>query len=214
MTNRTSILPATTHTHSASSETTRRALIPFAKSAARHEADRAASTNVPERARKLRLGHVHVKVRDLARSLPFYRDLLGLRLTERAGRFAFLAIGDEHHSVALEEVGGWSSRPSRRTLGVAHVAFEAPDLNAFLAARRKLVAGRLPIINRNNGISWTMRFGDPDDNEIEIYLDRRRVPTGTWLWGGRWHDPFRPEDDTASRPSLSNRPQMETSLLK
>lgn len=76
---------------------------------------------------KLRLGHVHLKVRDLSSSLPFYREILGLNLTERVGRFAFLALGEEHHSLALEERGQAAPPSSQRALGVEHIAFEAPD---------------------------------------------------------------------------------------
>ena len=134
----------------------------------------------------LRLGHVHLKVRNLNRSVPFYTRMLGLRLTEWTGRYVFLATRDEHHSLALEEVGAWTVNPSRRAVGVAHVAFEVPDREAFAAMRKKLSDSKLPYISRNNGISWAIRFKDPDGNEIEIYVDRRHSAGGTELWGGRW----------------------------
>jgi catechol 2,3-dioxygenase len=138
----------------------------------------------------IRLGHVHLKVCRLERSVPFYTDVLGLRLTERTGRYAFLAVGAEHHSVALEELGVWTVRPSRRALGVAHVAFEVPDRTAFVTAHRRLLEAGVPIIARDNGISWTFRFRDPDGNEIEIYLDRRDAPGGTQRWEGRCDGPL------------------------
>lgn len=149
--------------------------------------------------RKLRLGHVHLKVRDLDRSVPFYTRMLGLRLTERVGRYAFLAMGEEHHSLALEAIGGWAVKPSRRAVGVAHVAFEVSDRAAFVAMRRKLRDAMLPFQSRNNGISWTMRFKDPDGNEIEIYVDRRHAPGGGPLWGGRWHGLLPRESEPARR---------------
>ena len=139
----------------------------------------------------LRLGHVHLKVRSLDGSVPFYTGLLDFRLNERVGRFAFLATGDEHHSIALEEVGDWVVRPSRRAVGVAHIALQAPDSETFAAIGKKLLEAKLPLISRNNGISWAFRFKDPDRNEIEIYVDRRRSPGGMQLWGGRWHLPAR-----------------------
>ena len=136
-------------------------------------------------------------MRTLNRSVPFYTRILGFRLTEWAGRYAFLSIGAEHHSVALEEVGAWSLNPSRRAVGVAHVAFQAPDRAAFAAMRKRLAAAKLPFISRNNGISWTIRFKDPDGNEIEIYVDRRRSPSGTKLWEGRWHSAIARDDEPA-----------------
>jgi len=143
----------------------------------------------------LRLGHVHLKVRDLDCSLPFYTGLLGLRLTERTGRYAFLAIGSEHHSIAIEEIGAWAVNPSRRAVGIAHIAFEVPDRATLGRMRRKLAEGHVPFISRNNGISWAMRLKDPDRNEVEIYLDRRHSPSGARLWGGRWYGPLDIEDE-------------------
>jgi catechol 2,3-dioxygenase len=172
-------------------------VIPFTKSPAPLERDRIASPLEEESTPAIRLGHVHLKVRALHRALPFYRKILGLRLTERAGRFAFLAAGDEHHSVALEEVGPLTSLPPCGASGVAHIAFELPGRGEFVAMRKALLATGVPIISRNNGISWTMRFKDPDHNEIEVYIDRRHTSTGTKFWGGRWHKPFRLEDERA-----------------
>lgn len=155
------------------------------------------SANHRAKTRDLRLGHVHIKVRALNRSVPFY-TMLGLRLTERVGRYAFLTAGNEHHSIALEEIGTWTVEPPRRAVGVAHIAFEVPDRAAFAAMRKKLSQAHVPLISRNNGISWAVRFKDPDRNEVEIYLDRRHSPGGTLLWRGRWHGPLKVEEEPVS----------------
>ena len=48
----------------------------------------------------VRIGHVHLKVADLERSLAFYRDVLGFEVTQRYGRQAvFLSAGGYHHHV-------------------------------------------------------------------------------------------------------------------
>lgn len=189
-------LPNLNHRKASNNGHSRRSIVAFDRQAPRavKSADR---RRVSHRAkpRTLHLGHVHLKVRDLNRSVPFYTRLLGLRLTEWAGRYVFLAAGDEHHSLALEEVGRWAVNPSRRAVGVAHVAFQVPDRAAFAAMRKTLKEANLPFISRNNGISWAMRFKDPDGNEIEIYVDRRHSPDGTQLWGGRWHGPLPRESE-------------------
>jgi catechol 2,3-dioxygenase len=149
--------------------------------------------NYRAKTRKLRLGHVHIKVRDLNRSVPFYISTLDLRLTEWVGRYAFLTAGNEHHSIALEEIGTWTVQPSRRAVGVAHVAFEVSDRAAFAAMRKRLLDADVPFISRNNGISWAIRFKDPDGHEVEIYVDRRHAPGGTQLWRGHWHGPIKEE---------------------
>lgn len=142
---------------------------------------------------KLRLGHVHLKVRDLSSSLPFYTEILGLNLTERVGRYAFLALGEEHHSLALEEIGQAAASSSQRALGVEHIAFEAPDRKAFNAMQNLLRAAKLPFLSSNNGTNWALDFRDPDGHEIQVYVDRRHSPGGAKLWRGRWYGPLKTE---------------------
>ena len=118
----------------------------------------------------MRLSRVRLKVRDLNYSIQFYTSILGLRLTEHTGRFVFLAAGMDHHSVALEQFGALTIAPSRCSVGMARVGFEVPDRVAFVAAHDRLLRAGMPITIGDNGISWVMRFEDPDGNEIEIYL--------------------------------------------
>jgi catechol 2,3-dioxygenase len=134
-----------------------------------------------ESAPSMRLGHVYLKVRDLNRSIRFYTSVLDLRLTEHTGRYAFLAIGTEHHSLALEEIGAWAVPPPRHAIGMAHVAFEVSDRAAFVAAHDRVLKASIPMICGDKGTSWAIRFEDPDGNEIEIYLDRRKALDGTAL---------------------------------
>ena len=172
----------------------RRSIVAFDRQAGRlRNPQHRRRANRRSETRNLRLGHVHIKVRDLNRSVPFYISTLGLRLTEWVGRYAFLTAGDEHHSIALEEVGTWTVQPPRRAVGVSHVAFEVPNRAAFAAMRKRLLDANVPFISRNNGISWAVRFKDPDGNEVEIYVDRRHSPGGALLWGGRWHTPVEEE---------------------
>ena len=66
------------------------------------------------------IGHVHLKVADLERSLAFYRDVLGFEVTQRFGsQAAFLSTGGYHHHLGLntwESAGG--SPPAPGTTGL------------------------------------------------------------------------------------------------
>ena len=48
------------------------------------------------------IGHIHLKVSDLERSLQFYRDLLGFKVTAMYGtQAAFISAGGYHHHIGL-----------------------------------------------------------------------------------------------------------------
>src|SRR5919199_883792 len=82
------------------------------------------------------IGHVHLKVSDLERSIAFYRDVLGFELMQRMGdEAAFLSAGGYHHHIGLntwESAGG--PPPPRGTTGLYHVALLYPDRKALAAA--------------------------------------------------------------------------------
>ena len=85
---------------------------------------------------QVRIGHVHLKVADLDRSLAFYRDVLGFEVTQRYGRHAvFLSAGGYHHHIGLntwESAGG--SPPPAGSTGLYHIAILYPS-RAELAER-------------------------------------------------------------------------------
>jgi catechol 2,3-dioxygenase len=87
------------------------------------------------------IGHVHLKVSDLDRSVVFYRDVLGLTLQGRMGdRAAFFSAGDDyHHHLGLntfKSLGGGPPAPG--TTGLYHVAFRYRSQAALARALRRL----------------------------------------------------------------------------
>lgn len=123
----------------------------------------------------VRIGHVHLKVADLDRSLAFYCGVLGFELKQRYGReAAFLAAGGYHHHIGLNT---WESRggspPARGTTGLFHVAILYPTRAALADALRRLSAARVPLEGASDhGVSEALYLRDPDDNGLELYRDR------------------------------------------
>jgi catechol 2,3-dioxygenase len=125
----------------------------------------------------VRIGHVHLKVADLERSLAFYCGVLGFELMLRRGsEAAFLSAGGYHHHIGLNT---WESRgghpPAPGTTGLYHAAILYPTRAALADALRRLIAGRVPLDGASDhGVSEALYLRDPDDNGLELYWDRPR----------------------------------------
>ena len=64
------------------------------------------------------VGHVNLTVTDLERAVQFYRDVIGLRVTQRDAQSAFLAAGDYHHHVALNTWDGAATAAPPHSTGL------------------------------------------------------------------------------------------------
>jgi len=121
------------------------------------------------------LGHVHLHVSDLERSIAFYRDVIGLEVMQLYGsQAAFLASGGYHHHLALNTWGTRGAGPAPKGHpGLYHTAFLYPDRASLGAAcRRVLEAGVALTGAADHGVSEAIYFDDPDGNGVELYRDR------------------------------------------
>lgn len=131
-----------------------------------------------------RIGHAHLKVRNLERALAFYTRFFELQVVEQVGSYAFLSGGEFHHEIALQALGDHAPLAPRGTVGLYHVAFEVPDARAFAQAYQALTEAGVSVGAVDHRISWAMYFNDPDGNGLEIYWDTRHLATGASLWHG------------------------------
>lgn len=127
-----------------------------------------------------KIGHVHLKVADLDRSIDFYSGILGFEVMQRSGpQAAFLSAGGYHHHIGLNtwESAGGTPPPAGHT-GLYHTAFLYPDRAQLAdALRRVLDAGVKITGSADHGVSEAVYFNDPDGNGVEIYRDR---PENQW----------------------------------
>jgi catechol 2,3-dioxygenase len=124
---------------------------------------------------RVRIGHVHLKVSDLERSLEFYCGVLGFELMQRSEtEAAFISAGGYHHHIGLntwESLGG--SPPPPGTTGLFHVAIAYPDRPTLGDALRRLLAAKIPLEGASDhGVSEALYLRDPDQNGLELYWDR------------------------------------------
>ncbi len=126
---------------------------------------------------RVRIGHVHLKVADLERSLAFYGEVLGFEVTQRHGsQAAFLSAGGYHHHIGLntwESAGGQPPPPG--STGLYHTAILYPTRALLADALRRVLAAGIELEGASDhGVSEALYLRDPDDNGVELYWDRPR----------------------------------------
>lgn len=121
------------------------------------------------------LGHVVFYVKDLERSLNFYRDLLGFKEVGRIfnGAAAALTSGRTHHELLLIQVGDAPGPPSGRHRGLYHIGIKVGDsLDELSEAKRELEQAGISIDGMSDHtVSQSLYLKDPDGNEVELYVD-------------------------------------------
>jgi catechol 2,3-dioxygenase-like lactoylglutathione lyase family enzyme len=145
-----------------------------------------------------RLGHFGLYQRDLSAAIPFYRDLLGLRVTDAIPQGAepsqaqgvFFTFGTDHHALVLLDAEVGKARDDRYSRGVTlnQMSFQVGTLREVVEAHEFLAARQVPIwrIGRDvPGSNWAVYALDLDGHPVELFYgmeqigwDRRSKPAG------------------------------------
>jgi catechol 2,3-dioxygenase len=127
-----------------------------------------------------KIGHVHLKVADLERSLKFYRDLLGFQVMQYYGDSAvFISAGGYHHHIGLNTWYSKNASPApQRAAGLFHTAILYPTRKDLaIVLKRLLDAGYAITGASDHGVSEALYMDDPDKNGVELYWDK---PKSEW----------------------------------
>ena len=127
-----------------------------------------------------RIGHVHLKVGDIQRSLDFYCGLLGFSLITMYGEdAAFISAGGYHHHIGLNTWYSKSAPPAPlRSAGLFHTAILYPTRKDLAIALKRLMDAGYPLTGASDhGVSEAIYLNDPDQNGVELYWDR---PKEAW----------------------------------
>lgn len=127
-----------------------------------------------------RIGHVHLKVADLQRSLDFYSGLLGFEITMMYGKdAAFVSAGGYHHHIGLNTWYSKNSPPAPvHAAGLFHTAVVYPTRKDLALIYLRLKKANYPLTGASDhGVSEALYLNDPDMNGVELYWDR---PEALW----------------------------------
>ncbi len=127
-----------------------------------------------------RIGHVHLKVADIPRSLKFYQDLLGFQIMQWYGTDAvFISAGDYHHHIGLNTWYSKNAPPAtQRAAGLFHTAILYPTRRDLAFVLKRVLDAQYPLTGMSDhGVSEAIYMNDPDGNGVELYRDR---PVAEW----------------------------------
>ncbi len=127
-----------------------------------------------------RIGHVHLKVADLERSLEFYCGLLGFQIMATySDQAAFISAGGYHHHIGLNTWFSKNGPPApKKSAGLFHTAILYPTRKELAIIFKRLQDVRYPFTGASDhGVSEALYLDDPDGNGVELYWDR---PKDKW----------------------------------
>ncbi|MDG2049270.1 MAG: VOC family protein [Myxococcota bacterium] len=124
---------------------------------------------------KLQWSHCVLRVRDLDAMVTFYRDILGLQISDRGPlgpdgpEIVFLTTSStDHHQLALA-----ATRDESEASSLDHMAFRVPSIAEVRAVFKEVTdddrVSRVAPVTHGNAIS--VYFSDPEENSIEIFCD-------------------------------------------
>lgn len=143
-----------------------------------------------------RIGHVHLKVSDLQRSLDFYCGLLGFEIQQMYGtQAAFISAGGYHHHIGLNTWQSKGAPPAPEYApGLFHTAILYPERKDLAVILQRLIDNKYTISGASDhGVSEAIYLDDPDRNGVELYWDRPkeewpRDADGEILMSTQWLD--------------------------
>jgi catechol-2,3-dioxygenase len=120
-----------------------------------------------------RMNHAVLYVRDVARTVEFYREVLGFRVRhEIPGRAAFLQApaSTNDHDLGVFQVGpqAHDSQAGRSTVGLYHIAWEVDTLDELDRLEGRLRGAGCLVGASDHGTTKALYAHDPDGLEFEV----------------------------------------------
>ena len=153
-----------------------------------------------------KLGHMVLMVKDIKRSIDFYTQVMGMRVSDiypetmMKGGMAFMRFNNDHHGIGI--VGGMKEDAKNKELH--HLAFEVDTVAEVLRARDHLKKHNVKIDfegRRRAGAQIAVEFRDPDNHVLEIFWGLDKLgPDENARPPEEWREEFSLEDAINNPP--------------
>jgi len=129
-----------------------------------------------------RVGHLVLRVKDVARSRRFFEEVMGIPVVaqnERGMVFFSTDVEENHHMLAIMPAKEGAAMPTPDHVGMQHVSFELGTFAELQEAYRRLKEKNVPLDHTTfHGVTKSVYFYDPDGNRFEFYCN---VPAEQYL---------------------------------
>jgi catechol 2,3-dioxygenase len=125
------------------------------------------------------IGAVYLKVSDLKRSVQFYQDVVGFKILSENEQKVELTTNGHSPLLVLEKIPNAVILPRKNTTGLYHFAILVPTRKDLSLSVRNLIKHNLHVGQADHLVSEALYIADPENNGIEIYVDR---PRNEWAY--------------------------------
>lgn len=167
-----------------------------------------------------KIGHVVLNCRDLERSVKFYTENLGFKISDIyepdmvPGGMVFMRFNADHHGVGF--VGAMADKAEN--IELHHLAFEVASLDELLRVREHLEKHNVKIDfhgRRRAGGQIAVEFTDPDGHQIELFWGLDQVGSNDVVRPRSEWRPARSLEEAIDNPVPGQNPQVrDKSLLR
>jgi catechol 2,3-dioxygenase len=120
------------------------------------------------------MGSVYLKVSNMERSVKFYREVVGFEILKQTEYTVELTADGQTPLLILEKIPNAIVLPRKNTTGLYHFAILVPTRKDLSLAVRNLIKHNIHVGQADHLVSEALYIADPENNGIEIYVDRPR----------------------------------------
>ncbi|MBE4907842.1 VOC family protein [Bacillus luteolus] len=124
------------------------------------------------------VGKVNLRVQNLARSIAFYKEVIGFKVLEQTAMSAILTADGKTPLLSIEQPNHVVPKQGRTT-GLYHFALLLPKRTDLAKIVQHFMEIGLQFGSSDHLVSEALYLSDPDGNGIEIYVDRA---SSEWEW--------------------------------
>lgn len=119
----------------------------------------------------VRFAHFVLRVSDMAQSVRWYTQVVGMEIVHQNDQLTFMTYDEEHHRLALAQTK-YTGEVPKGAPGLDHVAYTIVDLGGLMSTYKRLKEIDIwPVWPVNHGLTTSLYYADPDGHRVEFQVE-------------------------------------------